>query len=230
MRKVHQLSKDVLVGSYINKEGGQGPREIKVKNELRFIDSFKFMASSLGKLVSNLNHENRKLGLKETKLKETEKVFKDKIELVSRKGVYPYDYMDSFEKFNEAELPPKEEFYSKLNDSDISHEDYENTQKVWKSSKWRLWVITMTFISRQTFSCLQMCLKSSEMFFLRIMSSTLPGISPLLDLPGMLPWRRLIKLLTDVDIVLMIEEWIRGGVSMVSNLFGRANNKNVSEA
>ena len=58
----------VVVGSYINKEG---PREVKVRNELRFIDSFKFMASFLGKLVSNLSHESRGLGLKETKLKET---------------------------------------------------------------------------------------------------------------------------------------------------------------
>ena len=66
--KYISFSKDVVVGSYINKEG---PREVKVRNELRFIDSFKFMASFLGKLVSNLSHESRGLGLKETKRKET---------------------------------------------------------------------------------------------------------------------------------------------------------------
>ena len=53
--KYLSFSKDVVVGSYINKEG---PREVKVRNELRFIDSFKFMASFLGKLVSNLSHES----------------------------------------------------------------------------------------------------------------------------------------------------------------------------
>ena len=63
------------------------------------------------------------------------KVFKDKIEFSSRKGVYPYDFMSSTEKLNETELPPKEEFYSKLNDSDISHEDYEHAQKAWKELK-----------------------------------------------------------------------------------------------
>ena len=66
--KYLSFSKDVVVGSYINKEG---PREVKVRNELRSIDSFKFMASFLGKLVSNLIHESRGRGLKETKLKET---------------------------------------------------------------------------------------------------------------------------------------------------------------
>ena len=53
------------------------------------------MASSLDKLVSNLSLE---------KLKEAEKVFKNKIELILRKGVYPYDYTSSIEKFNEIGL------------------------------------------------------------------------------------------------------------------------------
>ena len=49
--------------------------------------------------------------------------------------MYLYDNMDTTTKFNETELPPKEEFYSKLNDSDISHEDYKNVKKVWKEFK-----------------------------------------------------------------------------------------------
>ena len=56
------------------------------------------MAFSLDRLVSNVSLE---------KQEETEKVFKDKIEFVSRKGVYPYDYMSSVEKFNETRLPNK---------------------------------------------------------------------------------------------------------------------------
>ena len=63
--------------------------------------------------------------------KGTEKVFMDKIKLVSRKGVYPYDYTDSITKFDVTELPPKDKFYSKLNDCDISNEDYEHTQNLW---------------------------------------------------------------------------------------------------
>ena len=62
-------------------------------NHLTFIDSFQFMSSSLDKLVSNLPRES---------LKYTSKEFKDeKLDLMAREGVYPYDYMDSFDKFNE---------------------------------------------------------------------------------------------------------------------------------
>ena len=49
---------------------------------------------------------------------------------MSKKGVYPYDYMDSFDKFNE-QLPSKEEFFCILNDQHISDEDYKHAQNVW---------------------------------------------------------------------------------------------------
>ena len=48
-----------------------------------------------------------------------------------RKGVYPYEYMDSWEKFDETVLPPKKAFYSNLDLEDISDEDYVHAQKVW---------------------------------------------------------------------------------------------------
>ena len=48
-----------------------------------------------------------------------------------RKGVYPYEYMDSLEKFDKTALPPKKDFYSNLNIENISDEDYAHAQKVW---------------------------------------------------------------------------------------------------
>ena len=51
--------------------------------------------------------------------------------MLLRKGVFPYEYMDSWEKFNETALPPKKDFYSNLNLEDISDEDYAHAQKVW---------------------------------------------------------------------------------------------------
>ena len=57
----------------------------------------------------------------------------DKLNLLTRKGIYPYEYMDSSEKFKETELPPKEAFYSNLNNEDISDEDYAHARKVWKT-------------------------------------------------------------------------------------------------
>ena len=47
-----------------------------------------------------------------------------KLALLKRKGVYPYEYMDSFERFHETALPPKEAFFSSLKGEGISDEDY----------------------------------------------------------------------------------------------------------
>ena len=93
-------------------------------DHLTFIDSFQFMSSSLDRLVSNLPKDA---------LKYTSKIFKgEKLDLMSKKGVYPYDYMDRFHKFDDTQLPSKEEFYSKLNHEHISDDDYEHAKKVWK--------------------------------------------------------------------------------------------------
>ena len=57
--------------------------------------------------------------------------------MLLRKGVYPYEYMDSRVKFDETTLPAKEVFYSKLNLENISDEDYLHAQKVWEVSEIR---------------------------------------------------------------------------------------------
>ena len=54
----------------------------------------------------------------------------NKFVLLLRKGIYPYEYMDGWEKFNENALPPKKDFYSNSNLEDISDEDYRHAQKV----------------------------------------------------------------------------------------------------
>ena len=98
-------------------------------NHLTFINSFQFMSSSLEKLVNNLPKDY---------LIYTSKVFKGKkLNLMSEKGVYPYDFMDSFEKFNQTELPAKEHFYGILNDQHITNDEYDHARKVWKAFKLR---------------------------------------------------------------------------------------------
>ena len=57
----------------------------------------------------------------------------DKFLLLLRKGVYPYEYMDSWDKFEETMLPPQIYFYSELNIKEISNNDYEHAQKVWNT-------------------------------------------------------------------------------------------------
>ena len=57
------------------------------------------------------------------------------VEFMRKKGVYPYEYMNSFDRFDETELPPIDEFYSSLNLSNISNDEYEYAQKVWSRTK-----------------------------------------------------------------------------------------------
>ncbi|XP_050548065.1 uncharacterized protein LOC126909672, partial [Daktulosphaira vitifoliae] len=79
--------------------------------KIRFVDSNRFMASSLAKLTENLAKGDVE------KFKETAKHFpQTDIGLITRKGVYPYEYTDSFEKLNETSLPSINEFYSSLNE------------------------------------------------------------------------------------------------------------------
>ena len=59
----------------------------------------------------------------------------NKLHLMSKKGVYPYNYTDSFEKFDQTELPTKEHFYSILNHQDITNDEYDHAEKVWKMFK-----------------------------------------------------------------------------------------------
>ena len=73
------------------------------------------MASSLDALCKNLSREQ---------FREMKEVFEGDTDLLIRKGVYPYDYMDNFDKFNETELPPINEFYSRLYDSKVDKKDY----------------------------------------------------------------------------------------------------------
>ena len=56
----------------------------------------------------------------------------NKFVLFLRKGVYPYEYMDSWERFNETSLPDKKAFYSELDLEDITNKDYAHAQKLWE--------------------------------------------------------------------------------------------------
>ena len=120
--------------------------------KLKFIDSFRFMPTSLSELVDNMSGNFNSIECKSctenNRCEQCKKLIEGLIEkfpsvyqfcngnlgkllLLLRKGVYSYEYMDSWEKFDETALPPKEDFYSNLNLEDISDEDYAHAQKVW---------------------------------------------------------------------------------------------------
>ena len=97
--------------------------------------------------------------------------------MVSRKGVYPYDLVDSVTMFDQTKLPPKKVFHSKLNDSDISDEDYEHANNLRNDFKMKTISDYHDLYLNSDIFCLEMCLKRSETSVLR---STVPGILPLL--------------------------------------------------
>ena len=188
-------------------------------NHLTFLDSFQFMSSSLEKLVGNLPKES---------LKYTSKMFKGtKFDLMIRKGVYPYDYMDSFDKFN-SPLPKKEEFYSILNNEHISDENYKHAQNVWNTFNLKnmgeyhdLYLQSDILLLTDVFenfrkTCLEYYKLDPCHYF------TSPGLS----------WDAMLKmtdikleLMTDVDMFQFIEKGLRGGISYIANRYGKANNK-----
>ena len=115
-----------MVDRYINKEGNEKDKFI----ELRFIDSFKFMASSSDSLTSNLVGSGIRLfGFEDYN--------ESQYNLLTRKGIYPYEYMSSWDKFEESQLPPIEAFYSILNMPNVSKVDYEHAQRVWQEFRFR---------------------------------------------------------------------------------------------
>jgi len=92
-----------------------------------FIDTMRFMASSLESLAENLVTPGYE------KFRETAKHFvPGDMSLVTRKGVYPYDYTDSWGKLNENRIPAKDDFYSTLKKTGINESKYDHVVKVWQ--------------------------------------------------------------------------------------------------
>ena len=219
--KYISFTKNTVVGSYTDKKGKDKP----IKHKIRFIDSFKFMSDSLESLVNNLPDDGFNI---------LEKNYKgEKLSLVKRKGFYPYEYMNSLKRFKENKIPPKEAFYSRLTGEGISDEDYEHVKKVWKVFGMKtlqdyhdLYNVTDVLLLADVFENFRnVCMENYKLdpahYF------TAPGLA----------WDACLKitdveleLLSDIDMLLMIEKGIRGGVSMISNRYAKANNKYMGES
>ena len=214
--KYISFTKTIVTGQYTNKKG-----KVKDKTfDIVFKDSLKFMSSSLEALVNNLPKDAFKNLLNYFTPKQTE--------LLKQKGFYPYEYMDSEEKFNDTKLPPREAFYSKLSGKGITEKDYEHAGNVWISFKMKtfkeyheLYNITDVLLLADVFENFRdLCLK-------------IYGLDPVYYFTApQLAWDACLKmtsvkleLLSDEDMLLMFEEGIRGGISIISNRYGEANNK-----
>ena len=111
----------------VDKNGIEKSEEI----ELRFIDSFKFMSSSLDSLVNNLARSAGSVPARGGgKFFGFEEYSENQYKLLIRKRIYPYEHMTNWDKFKEKKLPPREAFYSKLNMAGVREEDYEHAHRV----------------------------------------------------------------------------------------------------
>jgi len=100
--KCISFSKQLVVDEFIDEED----KNVEVKRKIRFIDAFKFRSSSLAKLVENLKCDD---------FKHLKKYYLEKqLNLLLRKGVFPYDYFNDQSVLDETSLPSKEKFYSSL--------------------------------------------------------------------------------------------------------------------
>ena len=214
--KYISFSKKIKVDEYTNKKG----KKVTINRTLRFIDSYKFMPSGLESLVNNLPKDQYK----------NMKQFYDgqKLDLLLRKGVYPYDYMNSLEKLSETSLPPIKSFHNKLNNSDISDDDYKHAYKIWETFGMKsmreyhdLYMKSDVILLADVFESFRdVCMNNYQLD--PCWHFTAPGLS----------WSALLKmtgieldLISDVDQHQMIEKGTRGGISMIPHRYSKANNK-----
>lgn len=228
--KYISFSKKIKVGEYTNKDKKKCP----IMYEIRFIDTFAFMLSSIDSLTNNL-----KAGCTTTKefrkaFKNTSNEFKDDKEfnLMIQKGVYPYDYIDNYDKLNTLKLPKIKHFYSKLTESMCKQEDYDRAHIVWN-----------TFKCKSLMDYHNLYLKSDVLLLSDIWSNfrevcyknygldcTYYYTSPSLAWDAMLKKTKVeLELLTDNDKVLFVENGIRGGLSIISKRHAKANNEYIDD-
>ena len=210
------FSKNIKTGEYTNKKGETKDKYFKIV----FKDSMKFLLSSVEALVKNLPKEG---------FKNIEKYFTpEQVKLLKQKGFFPYDYIDDIEKLKDTKPPTQEAFYSKLTGHGINNYNYQHVLNVWKTFKMKtfkeyleLYNISDVLLLADVFENFRdICLKNY-------------GLDPAhyYTAPG-LAWDAMLKmtkinleLLSDVDKLLMVEKGIRGGISIISNRYGKANNK-----
>ena len=170
----------------------------------------------------------------------------EKFRLMIRKSVYPYEYIDGWKKFEETSLPPKDAFYSRLNMKDISDQDHEHEQQVWNTMEKKIlgcyhdtYLKTDVLLLADVFETFRnTCLKTCKLDPAHLY--TAPGLAWQVFLKTaaeycehekrrkeceLCPDDFRLELITDIDMLLMVEKDIRGGISQAAKRYAKANNK-----
>ena len=196
---------------------------IQLGRNIVFIDSFQCMCQSLDRLAGNLPDDKY---IHITHNSEGD------INLLKRKGVYPYEYMDSFEIFNESQLPDKSKFYSSLNDEHINDDDHTHAHHIWE-----------TFQCKTLGNYHDLYLKTDVLLLTEVFENFRKtclihyGLVPCyyFSAPG-LAWDAMLKitgieleLISDINMSHMIQSGMRGGISYISTRYSKANNKYIKD-
>ena len=187
---------------------------IIINKNIVFLDSLQFCKESLDKLASNLNNEDFKHLMSEFS--------PNKLEILKIKDAYPYEWVDSYEKFNYTELPPKECFYSPIKDG---KRDFINVWNIFNFN---------TFKDYHNHYLKKDVLLLADVFEKFIHTClNYDGLDPChyFSFPG-LSWDAMLKMtkvelkkISNVDMHLFIEKGMRGGTSYASKRYSKANNE-----
>ena len=195
-------------------------RSFTLNKNIVFIDSMLFLNSLLDKLAGNLGGED---------FKYLSSVFSgEKLDLVKKKGIYPYEHMDSFKRFKENRLPDINCFFSSLKDCGISGKEYQRACDVWRvfgvqnlGEYHDLYSKTNVLLLCDVFEkFISVCLTDYGLDPLHYYSS--PGLS----------WDSMLKMtgiqlgkIDNIDIHLLLEKGMRGGVSYISKSYSKSSNE-----
>ena len=210
----------------------------KIDNDIskidnNFVSNMRPMISLLSQSINKVSEINNKISHDELikKFPNTYQLCnndRNKFDLLLRKGVYPYEYMDCRKRFEGESLPDKKYFYSELNKDGISDDDYVHAQKVWEALNVKnlgeyhdLYVQSDMALLADVFESFRdKCLEIYELDPAHFLSA--PGLA----------WQACLKntqveleLLTDNDMLLMFEEGIRGGMCQATHRYAKANDK-----
>ena len=214
--KYISFTKKFIVDSFFNKKLW---KYVDVNRESRFVDSYKFMGKTLDKLVKNLDPDELNILKRFFPCEEDRK-------LLSRKGFFPYDWNTGIEKLNQKYLPTKKEFYNKLNDENISDENYNHAKEIFKRfcknmrEYHDLYLKTDVILLADVFENFRKIYNKNYNLD-PAWYYTSPGLA----------WDAMLKnteveleLLSDPNMYLMIENGIRGGISTITKRYAKANN------
>lgn len=193
----------------------------KIVSRIKFMDSCQFLPASLDSLVQNLAQGGV------DKFPTLTTFFKQNVDLILRKGIFPYEYMTDESKFDDASLPPIAEFYSSLKGESVTTEEYEHAQNVWRAFNIRnlgeyqdLYVQTDVLLLADVFQNFRnFCFDNYKLdpcqFF------TLPSFGWSACL---LMTKVELELLRDKEMYQFFELGLRGGVSVICHRHAVANN------